>query len=83
MTFRWFHLLCLAITKSGTFLAHDATHKAGQAMLSIQVVKGLVKSWKRFPGPNSQYKRQCPNNLDESAPDSYGSWSAVTQAATA
>jgi hypothetical protein len=67
-------------------------------MLSIQVVKGLVKLclvklclvklclvklWKRFPGLNSQYRRQCPYNLDESAPDSYGSWSEVTQAATA
>jgi hypothetical protein len=42
-----------------------------------------VKSWKRFPELNSQYRRQCPYKLDESAPDGYGSWSEVTQAATA
>ena len=75
--------LCLAITKSGPFLPHDATHKAGQAMLSIQVVKGLVKSWKRFPGLNSRCGRQYAYNLDESAPDNHGSWSEITQAATA
>jgi hypothetical protein len=75
--------LCLAITKSGPFLPHDATHNAGQAMLSIQVVKGLVKSWKRFPGLNSRCRRQYAYNLDESAPDNYGSWSEITQAATA
>ena len=66
--------LCFAITKNEPFCP---------AMPPIIVVKDLVKSWNRVPGPNSQYKRQCPSNLDESAPDSCGRWSEVTQAATA
>jgi len=48
-----------------------------------QVVKGPAKSWKRFPGLNSQYTREYLYNFDESAPDSCGWWSEVTQAATA
>jgi hypothetical protein len=33
--------LWLAITKSGPFLPHDATHKTGQAVLSIKSSKIL------------------------------------------
>ena len=55
----------------------------GATGIGHQVVKGPVKSWKRFPGLNSQYAREYLYNFDESAPDSCGWWSEVTQAATA
>jgi hypothetical protein len=74
--------LCVAITKNESLLAPTAPVINEASGIGYQVVKDLVKSWRRFRGRNSQHVREYPYNLDESHADSCSSRPEVTQAAT-
>ena len=50
--------VCLAITKNGSFWGRATSPINGAGGFEHQVVKGAVKSWKRFRGLNSQGRLQ-------------------------